>query len=66
MALSFAGSSVLIAVNPYMKLPIYSAEQIRLYRTRRIGELPPHIFALACAAFQNSRASHHDQCIVMR
>lgn len=36
--------SILVAVNPYQILPIYTAEQIKLYKERKIGELPPHIF----------------------
>jgi hypothetical protein len=35
-----------VAVNPYQILPIYTAEQIKLYRDKKIGELPPHIFAI--------------------
>ncbi|KAL3989236.1 Myosin head (motor domain) family protein [Acanthocheilonema viteae] len=55
--------SVLIAVNPNTSLPIYSMEQIRLYRNRRIGELPPHIFAIANSAYYNMKSSNRDQCI---
>ena len=38
--------SILVAVNPYQILPIYTAEQIKLYKEKKIGELPPHIFAI--------------------
>lgn len=38
--------SILVAVNPYQILPIYTAEQIKLYKDKKIGELPPHIFAI--------------------
>uniref|UniRef100_A0AAF5RTL4 Uncharacterized protein n=3 Tax=Wuchereria bancrofti TaxID=6293 RepID=A0AAF5RTL4_WUCBA len=55
--------SVLIAVNPNTPLPIYSIEQIRLYRNRRIGELPPHIFAIANSAYCNMKSSNRDQCV---
>uniref|UniRef100_A0A1I7VNW0 Myosin VIIa n=1 Tax=Loa loa TaxID=7209 RepID=A0A1I7VNW0_LOALO len=57
--------SILIAVNPNMPLPIYSIEQIRLYRNRRIGELPPHIFAIANSAYCNMKSSNRDQCILI-
>ncbi|CAG9536769.1 unnamed protein product, partial [Cercopithifilaria johnstoni] len=55
--------SVLIAVNPNTPLPIYSIEQIRLYQNRRIGELPPHIFAIANSAYCNMKSNNRDQCI---
>uniref|UniRef100_A0A0R3RZD1 SSD domain-containing protein n=1 Tax=Elaeophora elaphi TaxID=1147741 RepID=A0A0R3RZD1_9BILA len=55
--------SVLIAVNPNIPLPIYSIEQIRLYHNRRIGELPPHIFAIANSAYYNMKSNNQDQCI---
>ena len=38
--------SILVAVNPYQILPIYTAEQIKLYKEKKIRELPPHIFAI--------------------
>ena len=38
--------SILVAVNPYQILPIYTGEQIKLYKEKKIGELPPHIFAI--------------------
>lgn len=31
--------SILVAVNPYQILPIYTAEQIKLYKDKKIGEL---------------------------
>lgn len=58
--------SVLLAVNPNTPLPIYSTEQIRLYRSRRIGELPPHIFATANSAYCNMKLTNRDQCIFIR
>ena len=30
-------SSILVAVNPYQILPIYTAEQIKLYKEKKIG-----------------------------
>ncbi|VDM99294.1 unnamed protein product [Thelazia callipaeda] len=57
--------SLLIAVNPYAYLPIYSTEQVRLYRNRRIGELPPHIFAIANSAYSNMKITGQNQSIIM-
>uniref|UniRef100_A0A1I7WWK0 Myosin motor domain-containing protein n=1 Tax=Heterorhabditis bacteriophora TaxID=37862 RepID=A0A1I7WWK0_HETBA len=57
--------SILIAMNPYMDLPIYTAEQIRMYKKRKIGELPPHIFAVADNVYWNMRKNVRNQSVVI-
>ncbi|XP_077344538.1 unconventional myosin-VIIb [Lithobates pipiens] len=57
--------AILVAVNPYEELPFYGTEQIKIYRNRRIGELPPHIFALADACFFSMQKNNNDQCCVI-
>ncbi|KAJ8386623.1 hypothetical protein AAFF_G00168550 [Aldrovandia affinis] len=57
--------SILVAVNPYQLLPIYTAEQIRLYTNKKIGEMPPHIFAIADNCYFNMQRSNKDQCCVI-
>ena len=54
-----------MAVNPYQILPIYTVEQIKLYRDRKIGELPPHIFAIGDNAYSNMKRYRQDQCIII-
>ncbi|KOC63304.1 Unconventional myosin-VIIb, partial [Habropoda laboriosa] len=57
--------SILVAVNPYQILPIYTAEQIKLYKDRKIGELPPHIFAIGDNSYAHMSRYGQDQCIVI-
>ncbi|KAK7597849.1 hypothetical protein V9T40_010074 [Parthenolecanium corni] len=57
--------SILVAVNPYQILPIYTAEQIKLYKDKKIGELPPHIFAIGDNSYSHMKRFGQDQCIVI-
>jgi myosin-7 len=58
--------TILVAVNPYQILPIYTNEQIKRYRDKKIGELPPHIFAVGDNAYHNMLRYQHDQCVIIR
>lgn len=57
--------SILVAVNPYQVLPLYEGEQIKSYTNRKIGELPPHIFAIADNAYFNMQRNETDQCVIV-
>ncbi|XP_066182328.1 unconventional myosin-VIIb [Sylvia atricapilla] len=57
--------SILVAVNPYQLLPLYTVDQIRLYYNKRIGELPPHVFAIADNCYFNMKRNKRDQCCVI-
>jgi myosin heavy subunit len=56
---------ILIAVNPYRKLGIYSAKHIEQYRTGQRDALPPHVFAIAQEAYRALRLESMSQSILV-
>ncbi|PWN53173.1 myosin V [Violaceomyces palustris] len=56
---------VLIAVNPFFSLSLYSPDIIQAYSGRKRGELDPHLFAIAEDAYRCMVRDKKDQTIVV-
>ncbi|KGL79234.1 Myosin-IIIb, partial [Tinamus guttatus] len=56
---------ILIALNPFQNLSIYSPQFSKLYHGVKRSSNPPHIFASADAAYQSMVTSSKDQCIII-
>jgi myosin heavy subunit len=57
-------SSILISVNPFKLLPLYTPEILDQYRTGSRGKAP-HVFAIAINAYNNMLAEATDQSVVI-
>lgn len=57
---------MLVAVNPYETLALYTQEKIKIYNNKKIGDMPPHIFAIADNAFSSMTTNSQNQSIVIR
>ncbi|RKO98816.1 hypothetical protein CXG81DRAFT_15404 [Caulochytrium protostelioides] len=56
---------VLIAMNPFSRLAIYSPEIMREYSGKRRGELEPHLFAVAEEAYRTMITERRNQSIIV-
>ena len=56
---------VVVSVNPYRSMDIYDQSFVDQYKGREIYERPPHIFAIADAAYKAMRRRAQDTCIVI-
>lgn len=57
--------AILVSVNPYQMLPIYTPEKIKEYRGQLIGALPPHLFAIADNAFSDMSERGASQSVII-
>ncbi|KAM3967224.1 myosin heavy chain 95F jaguar [Aphomia sociella] len=59
-------ANILLAVNPYEDIPdLYSSTTIKKYQGRSLGELPPHVFAIADKAFRDMKSLKQSQSIIV-
>uniref|UniRef100_H2MCI8 non-specific serine/threonine protein kinase n=1 Tax=Oryzias latipes TaxID=8090 RepID=H2MCI8_ORYLA len=56
---------ILIAVNPFRKMEIYTPQHTKMYIGAKRTANPPHIFAVADIAYQSVVSYNTDQCVVI-
>ncbi|RVX69689.1 Myosin-1 [Exophiala mesophila] len=56
---------VLVSVNPFRDLGIYTDAVLDSYRGRNRLEVPPHVFAVAESAYYNMKAYKDNQCVII-
>uniref|UniRef100_A0A665WVU8 Unconventional myosin-X-like n=1 Tax=Echeneis naucrates TaxID=173247 RepID=A0A665WVU8_ECHNA len=58
--------SILAAVNPYKQIAgLYNSTAVDLYSKHQMGELPPHIFAVANECYRCLWKRHDSQCVLI-
>ena len=58
--------SILIAVNPFQSLPLlYGGMMMEQYQGRPLGELSPHVYAIADAAYKQMMQKGRSQSILV-
>uniref|UniRef100_A0A665TUZ3 Myosin X, like 1 n=1 Tax=Echeneis naucrates TaxID=173247 RepID=A0A665TUZ3_ECHNA len=58
--------SILAAVNPYKQISgLYDPERVDRYSKHQLGELPPHIFAVANECYRCIWKRHDSQCVLI-
>ncbi|ORX94706.1 myosin 1 [Basidiobolus meristosporus CBS 931.73] len=56
---------VLISVNPFRDLGIYTEQILRSYTGKNRLEVPPHVYAIAEAAYHNMVSYKENQCVII-
>ncbi|KAK2853741.1 hypothetical protein Q5P01_006402 [Channa striata] len=57
--------SILIVINPFKFLPIYNPKYVKMYDNHTLGNLEPHIYAVADVAYHAMLQRERNQCIVI-
>ncbi|CAJ0571540.1 unnamed protein product, partial [Mesorhabditis spiculigera] len=59
-------ANILISINPYAEVPdLYSTKTMVSYRGKSIGQMPPHVYAIADKAFRDMRRHGRSQSILV-
>ncbi|KAK2885172.1 hypothetical protein Q8A73_021646 [Channa argus] len=56
---------MLLSINPFKPINIYTEELRQKYQGKGQHRNPPHVYAIADAAFKQSQASTQEQCIII-
>ncbi|XP_072116264.1 unconventional myosin-Id-like [Mobula birostris] len=56
---------VVVSVNPYQQIDLYGRDMIEHYKGRELYERPPHLYAIADAAYKAMKRRSKDTCIVI-
>ncbi|XP_053318896.1 unconventional myosin-Vc [Spea bombifrons] len=56
---------ILVAINPYKEIPIYGDAIIHAYSGQNMGDMDPHIFAVAEEAYKQMARNNRNQSIIV-
>ena len=56
---------MLVSVNPFRDLGIYTDQVLDSYRGKNRLEVPPHVFAVAESAYYNMKGYNENQCVII-
>ncbi|XP_042900309.1 myosin heavy chain, muscle isoform X1 [Parasteatoda tepidariorum] len=54
-----------VAINPYKRFPIYTNRVVQMYKGKRRGEMPPHIFAVSDGSYNDMLQNRENQSMLI-